>query len=366
MDYSFFFFLLFFFDQQTLSFFYFLQNTVHSKKVPLRGLIQDGFVDDIIKLERIMRAIQEEGLVTKDVVDGALLGRTALPRSITHPLGGKRGGGGGGGGGTGGAGGGGAGGGGGEGSSINSADALIEHWTKSNAPIVVFGKTWCVHCRRVLETLKQNNIFPFVIWMDQREDESEIQISLSQRLRLLLLEKEKEEKKNEKKKEKNEEKEKEEKEEEESVHDGATTNSVRAKTAERGANTKGEGEGGAKMKGGGGVDQFQDVTTATKVLTVPQVFCSGHSLGGADDVERLCNSGGGVLLNVTNNKEWFDRWCERNGVDTCWEWVEAMHVNQELMIGVEYYKFMGEMEGGMKIFRPPKKNDVNCKKRPPF
>ena len=292
-----------------------------------------------MKLERIMRAIQEEGLVTKDVVDGALRGRTALPRSITHPLGGKRGGGGGGGG------------------SINSADALIEHWTKSKgAPIVVFGKTWCGHCRRVVETLKEMKIFPFVIWMDQREDESEIQLSLSKRLLLL-------EKGEEVKKEKKEKKEKkvtmekngmnvaaEEVEEKESVHDGATTNSARAKTA----------EGGAKMNGG--VDPSQDVTSV-KVLTVPQVFCSGHSLGGADDVERLRDSGGGMLR--TNN-EWFDEWSERNGVDTCWEWVEAMHVNQELIIGVEYYKFMGEMEGGMKIFRPPKRNDVNCQTRPPF
>ena len=140
-------------------------------------------------------------------------------------------------------------------------------------------------------------------------------------------------------------------EEKESVHDGATTNSARAKTA----------EGGAKMNGG--VDPSHDDVTSVKVLTVPQVFCSGHSLGGADDVERLRDSGGGMLR--TNN-EWFDEWSERNGVDTCWEWVEAMHVNQELIIGVEYYKFMGEMEGGMKIFRPPKRNDVNCQTRPPF
>ena len=92
----------------------------------------------------------------------------------------------------------------------------------------------------------------------------------------------------------------------------------------------------------------------------------GHSLGGADDVERLRDSGGGMLGMLRTNNEWFDEWSERNGVDTCWVWVEAMHVNQELIIGVEYYKFMGEMEGGMKIFRPPKRNDVNCQTRPPF
>ena len=48
----------------------------------LRGLVQDGFVDDLIKLERILRAMCNEGLVAVEVVEGALAGRTALPRSI--------------------------------------------------------------------------------------------------------------------------------------------------------------------------------------------------------------------------------------------------------------------------------------------
>ena len=54
------------------------------------------------------------------------------------------------------------------------------------------------------------------------------------------------------------------------------------------------------------------------------------------------------------------------GTPGFWEWVEMMSTNSELTVGVEFYKFMGEMEGGMKVFRPPKRNDANKSKRPPF
>jgi glutaredoxin len=250
---------------------------VHSKKVPLRGLVQDGFVDDVEKLERILRAIETEGLVTKETVDGALAGRTALPRSITHPLG-KRGGG-------------------------ASADAFINHWARSKvAPIVVFAKTWCDHCRRAVAALEKVGIRPFLVWMDRREDESEIQICL-----------------------------------------GRVLESAKS----RGAKPRAEEVSEDEVSG---------------VVTVPQVFRAGESLGGADDVDRMCYEG---LLSDPNG-EFFERWGEENGAANCWEWVEMMSTNSELTVGVEFYKFMGEMEGGMKVFRPPKRNDANKSKRPPF
>ena len=251
-------------------------HLIHSKKVPLRGLVQDGFVDSVEKLERILRGIEKEGLVQKEVVDGALAGRTAFPRSISRPLGGDT-------------------------NYSDSAQTLVQHWTSSVVPLVIFTKTWCNHCKRALQLMKESNLSPFIISMDSREDESEVQIAL-----------------------------------------GNCLDRERKGTTEDGSG----------------------------VLTVPQIFVYGISMGGADDLEReveKMNSGeredtaAHSLFQTT--KGWNTR---ESTVDQCWRWTEAMAINSELVIGVEYNKFMGEMEGGIKVFRPPKRNGINKDRRPPL
>ena len=86
-------------------------------------------------------------------------------------------------------------------------------------------------------------------------------------------------------------------------------------------------------------------------MTVPQVFLAGKLIGGADATIGLL--GNGTLtansLHVVG-----------------WDWVEAMHTNPELVVGVEYYRMMGEIDGGTKVFKPPQKTEQNQHVPPSF
>ena len=256
---------------------------IHSKKIPLHGLVQDGFVDTIEKLERILRDIAKEELVDQLVLEGALNGRTAFPRSIMKPLGS----------------------GGRDGSSNanrNSAKNLLSHWTQEVVPLVMFGKTWCKHCQRAKQVMLKNGYHPFIIWMDQREDESEIQMEL----RTFLQQ--------------------------------TTTSSISTSSSKT---------------------ENSDADATTGVLTVPQIFANGLSIGGADAVEAA------ILKESLDVRIKNGFVIENTTVEECWKWMEEMStVNKELMVGVEYDKFMGEMEGGIKILRPPKRNELNRDNRP--
>lgn len=128
---------------------------VHSKKVPLRGLVQDGFVDSREKLERILLKMAEHGIASRVDVEKALNNSTELPRSLASPMG--------------------------RGDSQKSAQALLDFWTDSRCPLVMFSKSWCKHCARAKDALRSQNIHPFVIEIDQRVDESDILVILGGR-----------------------------------------------------------------------------------------------------------------------------------------------------------------------------------------
>ena len=128
---------------------------VHSKKVPLRGLVQDGFVDTPAKIERILRAMAASGVATAENVERALAGSTALPKSVVSPLG--------------------------RGDHQKSAATFLDFWTDKRAPLVMVAKSWCKHCKRALAALEDKSVHPFVLQIDKRADESEIPALLGQR-----------------------------------------------------------------------------------------------------------------------------------------------------------------------------------------
>tara|TARA_B100000795_G_scaffold226216_1_gene182180 strand:- start:613 stop:1221 length:609 start_codon:yes stop_codon:yes gene_type:complete len=183
----------------------------------------------------------------------------------------------------------------------NSAKDLLSHWTQEVVPLVMFGKTWCKHCQRAKQVMLKNGYHPFIIWMDQREDESEIQMELRTFLQ-------------------------------------QTTSSISTSSSKT---------------------ENSDADATTGVLTVPQIFANGLSIGGADAVEAA------ILKESLDVRIKNGFVIENTTVEECWKWMEEMStVNKELMVGVEYDKFMGEMEGGIKILRPPKRNELNRDNRP--
>ena len=237
---------------------------------------------------------------------------------------------------------------------VQSASDVIGHFTSKTSPLVLFGKTWCEHCQRALAALREKGVHPFVVWMDRRSDESDIQMLLSRHIG------------NIQKRTKGVTEGEAEGEGEEGVTEGVTEGEEAAVVAwgEIGSpapETNATTVATVVTAVTAGEDESGDSLNNDAVLTVPQVFLFGELLGGADaTIALLKTEEANVLVGMS------EKWHATNGVEVCWEWVEALHANAELLLGVDYYKFMGEKEGGVKIFKPPKRNDTNRHQRPPI
>jgi glutaredoxin len=258
------------------------------------------------KLTRILEYIGKIGMVSADVIQGALAGRTAFPKSFLK----------------------------GDENDLTSAKAMIQHVTSIHAPLIVIGKTWCKHCKRVLRVMEENDIHPFILWMDRRMDESNLQMLLLEKIISI-------------KKKRTNFSSSSSSGGGDGGGDGSISSSISSNSSSGGSgsssnsNSGGSGSGGIGSGDGNDSEEKQDDIT----FTVPQVFYSGILIGGADQtielIQQMKNNStdnensNSTELNIQLHDEY---WYAKNTTTECWDWIESMNNDNELLHGLEYYK----------------------------